>query len=260
MNPYKNPQYGSTLETILYPVLLLAVMWTVYWGEFVISYPFYTWGILPGEWIGLRGVILAPLLHSPSDFGHILNNSLPVAILLGTLVYFYHAIAGKVFFISWIFAGLGVWLFAERTGSYHIGMSSVVYALAMFLFVSGSIRKYRPLQGISLFVVFVYGSLVWGVLPIQTHVSWEGHLSGLIIGLILAFVYRKQGPQAPKYRYEIEKEMGIEPPDLEGQWLENVRLAQERHRLHEEMRKQQENPSIFIQYDYTEKKENPKND
>ncbi len=69
--------------------------------------------------------------------------------------------------------------------------------------------------------------MIWGIFPIQERVSWEGHLSGLFVGVVLAFIFRKKGVQNPKYQYEIEKEMGIEPPDLEGIWRENVRLAKE---------------------------------
>ncbi len=50
---------------------------------------------------------------------------------------------------------------------------------------------------------------------------------GLIVGVILAIIYRKQGPQRPKYIYEIEKEMGIEPPDLEGQYWQRVKEEEE---------------------------------
>jgi hypothetical protein len=53
---------------------------------------------------------------------------------------------------------------------------------------------------------------------------------GLIVGVILAIVYRKQGPQRPKYVYEIEKELGIEPPDLEGMYWEKVRQEEERQK------------------------------
>jgi hypothetical protein len=81
-----------------------------------------------------------------------------------------------------------------------------------------------------MFIAFVYGSMIWGILPISPRISWEGHFMGLIVGVILAIVYRKQGPQRPKYVYEIEKELGIEPPDLEGMYWEKVRQEEERQK------------------------------
>ena len=62
----------------------------------------------------------------------------------------------------------------------------------------------------------------------EAHVSWQGHLSGLLTGVALAIIYRKHGPQPPKYQYEIEKELGIDPPDLEGQWLAKLKEEEER--------------------------------
>jgi len=89
-------------------------------------------------------------------------------------------------------------------------MSGIVYGLAGFLFTSGVIRKYLPLQALSLFVIFLYGSMIWGVFPTPQPISWEGHLAGLLVGVFLAYWFRKKGPQRPKYQYEIEKELGIE--------------------------------------------------
>lgn len=63
-------------------------------------------------------------------------------------------------------------------------------------------------------VVFLYGSMVWGVLPIQPQISWEGHLFGAIAGLILAFYYRDRGPQKPTYSWELEPEEDDEMDDV----------------------------------------------
>ncbi len=220
-------QFGSTTEAIVYPASLLVVIWLVSWSDHLFpDVHFYKYGVIPKSVDTLGGIFLMPLLHSKHEIGHIVNNSVPTAILLGAVIYYYREIALRVFVLAWLFTGVGLWVFAENTSSYHIGMSGVVYALAAFLFTSGVLRKYLPLQGISLFVAFVYGSMVWGVFPTESHVSWEGHLAGAITGVVLAFVYRKRGPQAPKYIYEIEKELGIEPPDLEGIYNEQVRIAQ----------------------------------
>jgi len=264
MNPHKHPNYGSTVEAIVYPFLLLAVLWVIYWGERLAPTYVHEWGILPQEVSGLKGILFAPLLHSARDFSHIINNSFPLAVLLGVLVYFYREVAAKVFFISWLIAGLFVWAFAKNEGSYHIGISGIVYALASFLFVSGTLRRYLPLQAISLFVVFMYGSMIWGIFPMEERVSWEGHLGGMLSGIVLAFLYRKKGPQRPKYRYEIEKELGIEPPDLEGEWLRKVeeqRMREEQLRLKQEIEahnaKASENPVRIV---YTYKPTEPKSD
>jgi membrane associated rhomboid family serine protease len=221
-------EFGTAVEAIMYPFLLLVLLWSIFLVEQFYPSEFIHLGVLPKTVEGLKGIVLSPLIHSPKDYTHILNNSFPAAILLAALVYFYHSIARKVFILSWIFSGFFLWLIASNNGSYHIGFSGVIYALAGFLFASGTIRKYRPLQGISLFVVFVYGSMIWGIFPMEEKISWEGHLFGMLTGVVLAFVYRKQGPREPKYQFEIEKELGIEPPDLEGMWLENKRIAEER--------------------------------
>lgn len=249
--------FGNGIEAISYAVLLLILLWSIYSIETFYPNEFIELGILPQKLSGLKGIFLSPFVHSPNDVSHLLNNSLPAAVLLASIVYYYREIAFKISLFSWIFSGFFVWAFAQSKG-YHIGFSGIIYAFAGFLFTSGTLRKFRPLQGISLFVVFVYGSMIWGIFPTSEPISWEGHLSGLMVGVILAFIYRKQGPQAPKYQYEIEKELGIEPPDLEGIWLENQRLAQEE----QERINQQHLTVLFgeqpkIKYDY---KANPPQD
>ncbi|MDC3253170.1 rhomboid family intramembrane serine protease [Crocinitomicaceae bacterium] len=221
-----NHPFGSSLEALVYPTLLLVVMWLVYWADHLSPLvEFYRFGVLPGDFGAMKGIAFMPLIHSKAGLEHILNNSLPTMVLLAAIVYYYRQVALRVFMISWIGTGFGLWFFAANTNSYHIGMSGVIYAMAGFLFTSGVLRRYRPLQAISLFVAFLYGSMIWGIFPTESHVSWEGHLSGLVVGILLAFYYRKQGPQSPKYLYEIEKELGIEPPDLEGMWKEKVAEA-----------------------------------
>ena len=187
---------------------------------------------------------MMPLLHDVSSVNHILNNSFPLFMLLAALIYYYRAIAGRVFFISWLGTGLSVWLLAPESNSYHVGMSGVIYALFGFLFLSGFFRNFRPLQVVSLFVLFLYGSMIWGIFPTQERISWEGHGAGMIIGMSLAVFYRKLGPQRPKYQFEIEQELGIEPPDLEGEWLARQEALQ---RMQEEM-EQLQREQIHVVY------------
>ena len=244
------------MEALVYPLLLLVVMWLVYWADHLFPLvPFYQYGVMPGDLDSIAGVVLMPFIHSKAGFEHIFNNSVPVVILLAAIVYYYRSVALRVFLVSWFGTGFGLWLFAANTNSYHIGMSGVIYAMAGFLFTSGVLRRYRPLQAISLFVAFLYGSMIWGIFPTESHVSWEGHLSGLAVGVLLAVYYRKQGPQAPKYLYELEKEMGIEPPDLEGMWKEKVARAKEQE-LHDQkvrMSEKEEQPPTRVVYHYNPK-------
>ena len=245
----KQNQFGSSIEAIVYPALLLVVMWLVYWADHLFpAIDFYKFGVKPQDFSNFKGVFLMPLIHSKREIGHIVNNSFPTAVLLAALIFYYRVIAFRVFAISWIGTGLGVLIFASDANSYHVGMSGVVYALAGFLFTSGAIRKHKSLHSISLFVAFVYGSMVWGVFPTDAHVSWEGHLAGMVMGVSLAFLYRKFGPQAPKYMYEIERDLGIEPPDFEGEWNEKVRLEKERLLALESQKEEQR-----IVYEYIEK-------
>lgn len=227
-------QFENNIRIVLgYPILLLVLMWSVYLMDFSSGLDFYKYGVYPRSANGLFGVLASPMIHSQDDVKHILSNSLPIAVLLASLIHFYRAIASKILLIVWLGAGIGTWMIARE--NYHIGMSGVIYGLVGFLFTSGALRKYKPLMGLSLFVIFIYGSLIWGIFPTQTKVSWEGHLSGLVIGVVSAFVYRREGPQSPKFRYEIEKELGIEPVDYEKLWRES--LARE-----EEVLRSQEQP------------------
>ncbi len=251
MKKIKTHPFGSNIETIVYPALLLITMWLIFWADHLFNGDFYKLGVLPRTLNGLKGVLFMPLIHSKDEIAHIVNNSGPTAILLGALIFFYRDVALKVFIISWITIGLLVWIYAENKGAYHIGMSGIIYALAGFLFTSGVIRKYLPLQAISLFVAFIYGGMIWGILPMQEKISWEGHLMGLIIGIILAFHYKKIGPASPKFQYEIEKDLGIEPPDLEGIYNEKLRIAREQAEEQDRIRQ-----GMVILYHYIpEKKE-----
>lgn len=252
-----HPQFGKSSEAIIYPILLLIVLWLIYWADHLFpQIHFYRYGVLPKTIEGLKGIFLMPLIHSKNEIEHIVNNSMPTAILLGALIYYYHQVALRVFVLSWVLTGFALWAFAANSNSFHIGMSGVIYALAGFLFTSGVLRKYRPLLGIALFVSFVYGSMIWGVFPMKEHVSWEGHLSGLVVGVLLAFVYRKKGPQSPKYQFEIEKELGIEPPDFEAELNERIRQAE----LAQKIRKQESEQGYRIVYYYKPKEAPNDND
>jgi membrane associated rhomboid family serine protease len=117
------------------------------------------------------------------------------------LFYFYSEVAFRVFFSTYFLTGLLVWLGGRA--AWHIGASGLVYGLASFLFFSGIIRRYFRLIALSLLIVFLYGSMVWGIFPgvYKKNVSWESHMLGFISGAVLALWYKNEGPQRPVYEW-----------------------------------------------------------
>ena len=186
--------------SFLYPSLFLCFIWLIKLFEVELDADFGSLGILPRELSGLKGILFSPLIHG--DWNHLINNSIPLFILGSVLFFFYKAVAFRVVFLSYILTGLYTWISARH--SFHIGASGLVYALFGFLFISGFIRKHIPLIALSFLVAFLYGSLIWGILPWKKEVSWEGHFWGLLVGLILAFFYRKEGPQKKEFVWEEE--------------------------------------------------------
>lgn len=194
------------LHSLVFPILFLSVIWMIKISEILLNLDFAFLGIFPLKAKGLIGIITAPLIHS--DIEHLAANSVPVLILGTGLFYFYNKIAYKVFFLSYFIANIWIWLGARQ--AYHIGASGLIYSFASFLFISGIIRRNVKLVAISLLVVFLYGSMIWGVLPIQPHISWESHLLGAIAGMVLAIYYKNRGPSRKVYSWESEDEEGNE--------------------------------------------------
>jgi membrane associated rhomboid family serine protease len=189
-------------------ILFVSIIWLVFLiGQTLLDrVDIMRLGITPGEITGLRGVIFSPLLHS--SVSHLWSNTLSLLILIWFLFYFYSKIALNVFAALWIISGVVTWLIGRN--ALHVGASGLVFAMLFFLFFSGIFRKYIPLVAVSLIVAFIYGGSVWSILPIteliDASISWEGHLSGAISGLLMAVVYRREGPQKPEVVWEEEVE------------------------------------------------------
>ena len=201
------------IYSAVFPFIFVLVIVTVKIIELYFDTSFVRMGILPREVSGLKGVLLAPFIHG--DWNHVFNNSLLLLILGWAMFYFYRSLAPKVILYSFLLAGLYTWISART--AYHIGASGLVYALFGFLFISGFLRKYIPLVALSFLVAFLYGSLIWGILPWDKSISWEGHFWGLFIGLVLAFVYRKQGPQRKVFVWPEEEE---DEADVLGEYVD----------------------------------------
>jgi membrane associated rhomboid family serine protease len=161
---------------------LVATMWVVGLANLPLDYRLSEFGIVPRTIDGLIGVPLSPFLHA--SFDHLLVNSLPVAFL-GTLV----AIQGKrTFLLATVFIVLGgggaLWV-VGRHGT-HVGASGLIFGYFGYLVARAWYNRSLSSIVVAVVMVVVYGGVVFGVLPSTSDVSWEGHLTGLIAGVLAA--------------------------------------------------------------------------
>lgn len=170
---------------LLYPLLFVFMIWTVYWVEIKFNFYFNEFGVVPRSVSGLKGVFFSPFIHSGIE--HLASNSVPLFVLSVALFYFYNPIAWRVLFVGLILSGIFTWLIGRP--STHIGASGIIYLLVSFLFFKGIWSKNYRLIAVSLVVVFLYGSMIWGIFPQEPKISWEGHFSGLVAGVIIAIYY-----------------------------------------------------------------------
>ena len=171
--------------SLIYTIIIILILWLVKFYEYSLNISFSHFGIFPLTAKGLYGILLSPFIHG--DFNHLISNTVPFFVLLLGLFYFYKNNAWKILFFIYILVGILVWLTARK--AYHIGASGIVYGLASFHFFTGVLSKRKDFIAISLIIIFLYGSMIWGILPTKNNISWESHLMGFIIGIILSLFY-----------------------------------------------------------------------
>ena len=194
------------LGSLIIPLILVALMWLVKIIEISLDTDLGRWGITPHTAKGIIGIFTLPFLHG--SWEHLLSNTVPILVLGTALYYCYPTLANRVMLITYLGSGLLTWCIGNPDAT-HIGASALVYGLNLFLITSGFIRGNRMLIVIALIMVFLYGSFIWGMIPalaIPQNISWEGHLSGALIGVLLALFLRKEGPQKEVYHWEDEDE------------------------------------------------------
>ncbi|WP_271782902.1 rhomboid family intramembrane serine protease [Aquimarina algiphila] len=206
-----------------YPLLFVLLIWIVFWIEVRSGINFNDFGVYPRTVVGLRGIIFSPFIHS--DLTHLWHNTLPLMILSAALFFFYQNNAWKVLFVGVFLTGFLTWLLGRPAN--HIGASGVIYMLFGFLFFKGIIAKHFRLIALSFIVVFIYGSMVMYVLPIDPKISWEGHLSGIISGAILGFFVKRGVVKKQLYTWESEdynpeEDEFLRHFDEHGNFIENI--------------------------------------
>lgn len=162
----------------------VALLWVIEGVDVALGHTLDYHGIWPRDADRWDGIIWAPLLHA--DWDHLTANSVPF-LVLGFLV-----TAGGigqfagVTTIIWLASGVGTFLIGQS--GVHLGASGVIFGFLTFLLVRGVFVRSLPQILIAVVVLAVYGSVLWGVLPSQAGISWEGHLSGAVGGILAAWL------------------------------------------------------------------------
>ncbi len=184
------PKKYSFLYAVEAAAPLVAVMSLLKLAEILTQRSFAGFGILPRDLHGALGIITAPLLHG--DLAHLFANVGPLFVLLVLLFWdkTYHPT--RTLMMIWLASGLGTWAIGRATGpngqpTVHIGASSLIFGLVAYLLVAGVLAgKWRSFF-VAIIVFIIFGSIYVGVLPSDGPISWEGHLSGAVAGLLAAF-------------------------------------------------------------------------
>lgn len=256
-------KYPFPTNTWLVPLILLIFIWGTFFLQTQGLGRWECYGIIPRSVSGLKGILFAPLFHS--GWKHLINNSIPLVVLSFFAVLFYQRMAYYVIIFGWILTGILVWFFGNLPWidpyvGCHIGASGIVYLLASYVFFSGIFKRSRNLIAISLIVVFLYGSMIWGVIPEDflpkfyknspNKISWEGHLSGGIIGLLFAFLTRNYGTKREVYSWELNAEPDEHEKMLWNKYKETLseeeRIQLEKKYGEEPLTKSEEKTDSFL--------------
>jgi membrane associated rhomboid family serine protease len=183
----------ATVALIVGCILLL---WGIEIVNVFLGHALSRWGILPRTVSGLIGIPFSPLLHA--SIGHLMVNTLPFAILGGLV-----ALHGRQTFVLvslWIMVvgGVGLWLFGRF--SYHVGASSLIFGYFGYLVARGWYERSVWAIIVALVTLSLYGSILWGTLPTRCAISWEGHLSGLLAGILAARLWHPRQSTSVSYR------------------------------------------------------------
>ena len=189
----RRPDVPTWARRVIPVLVLVGLMWASEILDLILPLSFDQFGIRPRQLDHLQGIVLSPFLHL--GFGHLLTNTVSLLVLGSMLAlstrHLWLVTGGVV-----LLGGLGVWLLGGPN-TVHIGASGVVYGYAAFLAVYGFIARRFGQALLGVLVIVVYGSMIWGVLPIREGVSWQGHLFGAAAGVLLAVWLgrRARGPR-----------------------------------------------------------------
>ncbi|HSN12472.1 MAG TPA: rhomboid family intramembrane serine protease [Propionibacteriaceae bacterium] len=164
---------------------VVVVLWLVEGVDTLTNHALDTFGIRPWNLVGLDGIVFAPLLHA--SFAHVAANSLPLFVL-GTALWMSGLRQWVVATVTgWVTSGIAAWLLTP-IHYLVLGASGVIFGWITYLVVRGFLSRRWPHIVLGLVVAFLYGSVLLGVFPMSTGVSWQGHLGGAVGGVLAAWL------------------------------------------------------------------------
>jgi membrane associated rhomboid family serine protease len=188
-----------------------ALLWLIEIAAGLAGVPLTSMGVYPRAVKGLPGILTAPLVHGSAV--HLFFNTGPLLVLGTAMIYGYPRASRIALPLIYLGSGLLVWLTARP--AYHLGASGLCFGMLFFVFTLGVIRWDRRAIALSLIVSFLYGGMIWGLVPVSRGISFESHIAGAVLGLALAIVLRDRDPAPPEKRYAWEGEEE-DPAPMEG--------------------------------------------
>jgi len=178
------PMIANKIQPVL---ILVALIWAVEIVNLFLGNRLVSFGILPRSLTGLIGIPLAPLLHS--GIWHTVSNTVPL-LILGSLT----LVGGKRMFWETtvnvtLLSGALVWVFGRE--AYHVGASGLVFGYFAVIVARAVIETSITTIALAIVTVMAYGGILWGIVPLRSHVSFESHLFGLIAGVVIIWLDRK---------------------------------------------------------------------
>jgi len=170
-------------EKIKILLAIVALMWAIEIVSSLLGQPFNRFGIRPRSLSGLSGIVFAPILHK--SIAHLASNTIPF-LVLG----FFVMLKGlpqfvKTTAIVWLIGGLGIWLIGG-VNTVHLGASIIIFGYLGYLLALAYFERSLSTLLVAIVVGVLYGTMIFGVLPIAKGVSWQGHLFGLLGGVLAA--------------------------------------------------------------------------
>lgn len=152
-------------------------------------------GIIPRQVGSLTGIIWAPFLHA--SYQHLAANTLPLLILGGIICARGKAEFAVVTVGGILLGGILTWLFARS--ACHIGASGLIFCYFGYVASLACFSRTFGTLFLSVACILGYGGMIKGILPTLAGISWEGHLAGLVTGVVLGSLMSKlkKAPQGP---------------------------------------------------------------